>query len=221
MKYYIYISDAKVDMLFPQVPHVIKKKVATEWKIDLKVLSTSRKTETEMEDNRIARLDAVVDYIREYGNVGSVDQPDQYIEDTLAMRWGPYGLSQNPPVFFCGETTETLFGLGGSMQHVIGSGNQGTPLLIAQSSLPILITLLKKESGREERGIEGTFISDEGEEIRAIESIETASGMVSGPKQKVEFLAKRLLQGRGSMRRNTNLKPHVVLATPLYVALAD
>jgi len=167
MKYYIYISDAKVDMLFPQVPHDIKKKVATEWKMDLKVLSASRKTETETDDNRIARLETVVDFIRQYGNVGSVDEPDQYIEDTLTMRWGPYGSSQNPPVFFSGQTEGTLFGLGGSMQHLIGSGNQGTPLLITQSSLPILITLLNKESGRENRGIEGSFVSDEDEEMRA------------------------------------------------------
>lgn len=62
MKYYIYISDAKVDMLFPQVPHDIKKKVATEWKMDLKLLSAARKVETESEDNRIARLETVVDF---------------------------------------------------------------------------------------------------------------------------------------------------------------
>jgi hypothetical protein len=29
MKYYIYISDAKVDMLVPQLPHDIKKKVVS------------------------------------------------------------------------------------------------------------------------------------------------------------------------------------------------
>ncbi len=32
-KYYIYISDAKMDMLLPQVPHGLKKKVATEFKL--------------------------------------------------------------------------------------------------------------------------------------------------------------------------------------------
>src|SRR5260370_38180925 len=32
-KYYIYISDAKIDMLLPQVPHDLKKKVATEFKL--------------------------------------------------------------------------------------------------------------------------------------------------------------------------------------------
>jgi len=47
MKYYIYISDAKVDMLFPRVPHHITKKVALEFKMDLKLLSAPPETEAE------------------------------------------------------------------------------------------------------------------------------------------------------------------------------
>jgi len=43
MKFYLYVSDAKVDMLFSQVPHELKKKVATEWKIDLKLLDLLRR----------------------------------------------------------------------------------------------------------------------------------------------------------------------------------
>ncbi|HLH02645.1 MAG TPA: hypothetical protein VKX25_07740 [Bryobacteraceae bacterium] len=58
MRYYIYISDAKIDMLWPQVPHAVKKKVANEFKIDLKAFSASRKVETEAEDSRIARPEA-------------------------------------------------------------------------------------------------------------------------------------------------------------------
>lgn len=38
MKYYIYISSLKVDMLFEQLPAPLKKKIAAELKIDLKIL---------------------------------------------------------------------------------------------------------------------------------------------------------------------------------------
>lgn len=114
MKYYVYISDAKVDMLFPQVPHEIKKKVALEFKMDLKLLSESRKTETESDDNRIARLETVVDFIREFGNVGTVDEPNEYIEGILPMRWGPY-MNNNgidsPVVYFGGETEKQSWDL--------------------------------------------------------------------------------------------------------------
>jgi hypothetical protein len=144
MKYYIYISDAKVDMLFPQVPHDIKKKVALEFKMDLKLLSASRKTKTETEDNRVARLETVVDFIQEYGNVGSVDEPDQYVADTLLMRWGPYnGDPESGVVYFGGETPSTVVGLGGSMRHVVG--NAGTSEAYGDSLTPFLMSVLAKE----------------------------------------------------------------------------
>ncbi len=85
MKYYVYISDAKVDMLLPQITQEQKKKLATEFKIDLKILSASRKTETEMDDNRITKLEAVCEFIRQYGNLGTVDAPDEYIEDSMPL----------------------------------------------------------------------------------------------------------------------------------------
>ncbi len=66
MKYYLYISDAKVDMLLPQVPHHAKKKTSTELGFDLKVLSAKYKSEAETDSDRISRLEAVVDFIREY-----------------------------------------------------------------------------------------------------------------------------------------------------------
>jgi hypothetical protein len=119
MKYYIYISDAKVDMLLPQIPHEIKKKVATEYGVDLKFLIAKRKVESEAEDNRITRLEAVLAFIREYGNVGSVDQPDEYCEGIMPMRF----LAPNyaPVVYVSGHTEKTMLGLGGSAKHMIGA----------------------------------------------------------------------------------------------------
>jgi hypothetical protein len=75
-------------MLLSQVPSDEKKKIATEFKIDLKGLGVSRKTERESESNRYTRLEAVVAFIREYGNLGTVDEPNEYIEDELPMSWG-------------------------------------------------------------------------------------------------------------------------------------
>src|SRR5713226_1064025 len=92
MKYYIYVSDAKIDMLFPQVPHDIKKRVAVEWRIDVKVLGASRRSESESEDNRIARLNSVVSFLRSRSDLGTVDAPAEYIEGKLPMKWGPYEL---------------------------------------------------------------------------------------------------------------------------------
>ena len=104
MKYYLYVSDAKVDMLIAQIPHDTRQRIANEFKIDLKIVSASRKTDRTAGDNRFARLETVVGYIREYGNVGSVDEPDEYIEGSLRMQralspWGrqPARRCQTPP----------------------------------------------------------------------------------------------------------------------------
>lgn len=226
MKYYIYISDAKVDMLFPQVPHDIKKKVATEWKMDLKLLSASRRVETEGEDNRIARLETVVDFIREYGNIGTVDEPDEYIEDTLQMRWGPFmeNLEETPVVYFGGETEKTFVGLGGSMHNVIG--NAGPSNANSRSATPALLDFLYRELNIN-KPID--LFSDEPDFYREYlkevatpsECVALAATSLHGPEQNVEFLAKRLAYGPVDRSEDPDRKPFALLATPLYVAMAD
>jgi hypothetical protein len=84
-------------MLPPQVPHELKKKVAFEFKLDLKLLSASRRSETEGADDRIARLETVVNFIRETGDIGSVDAPREYVEDALPMKWGATSQNQIAP----------------------------------------------------------------------------------------------------------------------------
>ena len=76
LKYYLYISDAKVDMLLPQVPLDIKKRIATKFNLDLKSLTSS---EVHSPADRIARLEAVVSFVQKVGNIGTVDRPDEYL----------------------------------------------------------------------------------------------------------------------------------------------
>lgn len=218
MKYYVYISDAKVDMLLPQIPHEEKKRLATEFKFDLKLLSGSRRTETESEDNRFTRLEAVVAYIREFGNIGSVDEPAEYIEDNLEMRWGPYEPDNKtePLVYFGGTTDQTIVGLGGSLVHVIG--NTGTSATDSASATPVLLARLKKELS-----IDRPIVSSDNDALNSalaqpgdwsLRAVELATTQMEGPMQLMEFMARRLLYGRGISK-----KKKVLLATPLYVAL--
>jgi hypothetical protein len=228
MKYYIYISDAKVDMLFRQVPHDIKKKVALEFKMDLKLLSASRRTESE--DNRIARLETVVDFIREYGKLGSVDEPDDYVADSMSMRWGDYAGGWDEPspvVYFGGETDRTIVGLGGSAKHVLG--NAGESPAHSHSATPVLIKFLASELE-----LQGSDKLQQAEKDSASEgvskgrfspimAVELATLQMQGPLQNVEFLAKKLMYGPVERFDDDPRykRKHVLLATPLYVALAD
>jgi hypothetical protein len=117
MKYYLYISDAKVDMLLPQVPHETKKKIAIDFGMDIKIFRAGRKSEEETEENRVTRLEAVVTFIREFGNVGTVDDPDEYIDDTQPVWWGPL----ENMAYFSGKTEKTTFALAGSARHLLGA----------------------------------------------------------------------------------------------------
>jgi hypothetical protein len=211
MKYYIYISDAKVDMLFPQVPHDIKKKVATEWKMDLKLLSASRRTETESDDNRVARLETVIDFIREYGNLGSVDAPDEYIQDTLLMRWGP-SKDEDGMVYFSSKTDRTIVGLGGSMRHVIGS-NSGEARPYSHFVFDAL-KFLSQQLRVQARNSKAK---------QARNAVESATQWMVGPQQRLEFVAKRLSYWDKLPPDFERDEGHtcVLWATPLYVAMAD
>jgi hypothetical protein len=224
MKYYIYISDAKIDMLLQQISHDAKRKIATEFKIDLKILSASRKAETETDDSQITRLEAVCNFIREYGNVGSVDEPDEYIEDTLPMSWGIVG--HDPCyAYFSGITDKTIIGLGGSARHVLGhSSSEAESLyLTLMSHAYSLHDALKKGVGDDNEV--PIYEGDLTKTPPLIGVYFAAEGMMRQPVQRLEFIAKRLTESRVDKKCARYLEmtegKNLILATPLYVALAE
>lgn len=249
MRYYIYISDSKVDMLLPQIPSEAKRKIATEFKIDLKVLSALRKSETETTDNRFSRLEAVCAFIRNYGNVGSVAEPDDYVYGSMPLRM----LTDRNFVYFGGSVQEanTIVGLSGSVKHLIGI----TPPTNAYGSSSLLsytATFLRTIIDSIESNVEvskAQLRNTLNDAVRVTQSM-------GGPEQHFEFLAKRLLYEKILVKRlayQKNLvlrfsdegkpiydevddKPAesaagheaqqgsetcVLLATPIYVALSD
>ena len=68
-------------MLLPQIPHDTKRKIATEFKIDIKVFGAARRTETETQENRIFRLETVAEHICTNEDVGTIDQPATFCRD--------------------------------------------------------------------------------------------------------------------------------------------
>jgi hypothetical protein len=228
MKYYLYISDTKIDMLYPQVPHAVKSKVAMEFKIDVKVLSASRTTERESEENRIVRLETVVNFIRESGRLGNVDEPKEYVEGHLIMMSGSYGFGEydeeqnDAVIYYGGQTENTVVGLGGSAKNLIGNAALATMQGHAHShsATPSLLAYLSKElnltlPGRRVRPL-GFGLEDREDE--ALIAVSLATRQMKGPEQNVEFVAKRLAFGKPPSHEPTK---NVLLATPLYVAMKD
>lgn len=205
-------------MLLPQIPHEVKKKIATELKLDLKLLSISRKSEAEADLDRYTKLEAIISFIRKYGNLGSVERPDEYFEDTLEMRWGTYGDIFTPPertfVYFGATTENTIVGLGGSPKHVIGNNvSRSAP---SGSIEPYLVSYLIEHLGSNQKETDFPYENAPSgrEEYRALEGVSIATAQMEGPKHRLEFLAKRMLYGKCDGQQ-------ILLGAPLYVAMRD
>jgi hypothetical protein len=221
-------------MLYPQVPHQLKEKVATQFGFDIKVLSASHRREAEGEENRFTRLDVVAQFIRDFSRLGSLDQPDDYFEGTMSI--GAAFFPHNAPMFvyFGGQTDRTHVGLWGSLKHVIGHSAAPSGQIYGSSVLDAMWHLIRdldhdfqpsspSESARlQQLALRARICIAEntkngfsllGEHWWAL--LHTVNSYTRRePQQRVEFMAKRLLECTVSGQT-------FVVGTPLYVALAD
>lgn len=211
-RYYVYISDAKVDMMLSQIDPGFGRRITTEAGAGLKLFS-ARRTVQAPEPDHIARLERVLRHLEEEGRVGDVDEPGPFFRGRLPMRWGPLPGGGASTVYFAGRTARTILGLGGSGGHVLGPAAP-PPAQFAPSSLPALLAGL------------GAALAGETGELPADDEhlgwVHTAGRLLRGPLQEVEFVARRLLAGP-SPYPEIDGRPdlRVLLGSPLYVALAD
>ncbi len=210
MKFYVYVSDTKVDMLYGQIPPPIRAGIATELKLDLKLISVNLSKSTP-ETTRYSKLQLVSTFIENNEEIGTVDNPRTYFREVMSMRWGPLG-EEDAMVYFGGVTDQTIVGLGGSLKHVIGApgptdiehGTYGFPVSWPQPMLNAL-----RNVTRTTKSISG--VSD-------MEIIAYTTTRLEGPIQKFEFLATRLQEGAYHMFGNQS---KVLLGSPIYVAIAE
>ena len=200
MKYYLYISDAKVDMLIQQIPHNVKKNIGPELKFDLKILSASRKTEVVSADDRIGRLEAVCEFIQQFGNVGTVEEPQEYLADVLDMTWETYGLKDGNErdrlVYFAGVSKRNVLGLAGSVIHLVGRPTPSRELLFTiggGSEFPYILRFLHEVLSGERHGNSFLYGNESPEQTWIEDTYRFSHRLMDGPKQRLEFLAKRLL----------------------------
>ncbi|MFY9620903.1 MAG: SAVMC3_10250 family protein [Pyrinomonadaceae bacterium] len=215
MEYFIYISDTKLDMLLSQISPEQKGRIESDLKIDFKLFGAARKTVVDNEKNRHVKLEVVASFIRDFGNLGTVDAPDEYIEDSLEVRWGPFKGASSPVVYFGGMTSETIVGLGGSVHHVLGNKGQGNAF--SGSVTPFLLAYL--EEHLDIPSDQGALPESSDMSLRAVH---LATSSMKGPKQRIRFMAKKLLYGPSPYPdRDSRSDMSVLLATPIYVALEE
>ena len=76
MKWYLYRSDAKLRMLYPQIGSRGDARKTIEWKLSAGVGSLSRKVEREETVDEDDMLKAVMQELEEAGQVGTVYEPN-------------------------------------------------------------------------------------------------------------------------------------------------
>lgn len=208
IKYYIYISYTKVDMLFNQIPVDLKKRVAAELKIDLKFISTTFK-EAVASETLISKLNLVTKAIEESGDMGDISNPKQYFAGKLDMGWGTPAFmhhldepKKEEMVMFGGSPdSEKIVGLVGSRAHMLGE--VGNPVHASYARPDFL---RKIADGLSESPSE---VNSE-DMYGAFYATRHAALFWEGETQYVEFTAKTFLS-----------REDILLGSPLYVALAS
>ena len=88
MKYYIYISTSKIDMLFQQIPISILEKICAELNLNLGIISLTIKSKEDIEGSKMEKLKIVIKYIEKNFKVGSPDQPTEYFKGYITNELG-------------------------------------------------------------------------------------------------------------------------------------
>jgi hypothetical protein len=224
-RYYVYVSDAKVDMVLGQIPQSVLSGIAAELKLDLKILGLTL-SQKEREENRYSRVAAALEYLDATVEIGTPETPTAYFRATMNMRWGvfgaaAYGRPAAPVVFFGGVRGDLAVALTGSPHHVIGAPPD-TEMRKGFASYGIV----------DPEEYSGALRVDEPEQLdneaRAQGTFTTAEDFlrnIRGPSQPVEFVA-RVLAKRPRMYGLSGPDPigdctDVLLGSPFFVALAE
>lgn len=223
MKYYLYISDAKVDMLYPQIPKTILEQIVGDLHLDIEIpgihlMLTTKKEQSP--ESRYAKVKIVSTFIEEHYRVGSIDNPGKsWFAGKMLMSWSP--VTDSEAVFFGGRTKNSYVGLGGSLKHIIGNNTRADVSAdfggTYGSQTPQLIDILNKR-------YHVPPPKDPDERIILTETVWYAQDVLAAmPKQHMEFLALKYCHDTVEVgeKKEGNVPSHVVLGTPLYVALSE
>jgi hypothetical protein len=225
LRYYVYVSETKVEQLYAQIPLKLRDKVAAKLTIDLKLIK-GEVERRQPQESLFSKLDIVREYLENEGLIGTADDPKSFFGEIMPLSWDTY-LSERESArfaYFGGRTKETVIGLGGSFKHII-AGPTVEKIGAARSGLPFLrealSETLKEEETASEAPLERTSL------LKDVVRVSRTTGKAYSAS--MEFVAKRLIDGivnpvqwfepgigevsLGAMK--------VLLGTPLYVAMAE
>lgn len=206
MKYYVYVSKSKVDLLYPQIPPKFLKQVETKIEINLQVLNISF-GEKSFDETMYSRLSTLIEYLESTGKVGTIADPKEYFYGKIHLQWAEI----HPNIVFYGGILNNIaLALGGSMKHVLGYESVGVEKGISHT--PWLVEVLSHE-------IENIILppnmggmSAEENERRILGSADSWANTLSERAfERFELVAKTLKTG-------TYHNHKILIGTPIFVA---
>lgn len=216
LRFYLYRSRNKIDMLYTQLQRPKNASKIT-WK------GKSRGAKKEQSGEEIdEKLDKVLQRLNEEGQIGSLFEQCPYIKATLPMRWGLYndnGIRDpdvGPMVYFGYADEKVLLGMAGSSSNV--EGMYGLTSTSSRSITPMVVEFLLRGMHTGERP-SGYGHMSEGPTQHVYEGLALANYYLRGVEQTVEFVAKVIARDEQCrLRREKTLWGLGIIATPLYVA---
>ena len=121
-RYYLYVSDTKLDMLFEQIAPELRKRISAEVKVDLKLASITLRGADSQGPTRMDKLRIVERFIYRHHIVGTVEKPGlEFFHGQLSMNWG----CTDDAVLFRSDDRENsrCVVLSGSRRHVLGEAS--------------------------------------------------------------------------------------------------
>jgi hypothetical protein len=89
LRYYVYISDYKLDMLYEQISPALRRRISGEFNVDLKLVGLTLRGSEQPEATKMAKLRTVEHYIDKHHHVGDISNPGrEFFRGSMDMQWG-------------------------------------------------------------------------------------------------------------------------------------
>jgi len=122
LKYYVYISEAKVSMLYPQIPPAFLSAAEAELKVNLGVVSGGLKSQSPEHSKELAsQVGTLAAYLRKHEKIGTLDEPQAWFQATADLHWGVVTEYVSNIAFFGGRVGDRTLALLGSSESIVGA----------------------------------------------------------------------------------------------------
>ncbi|MEU6578309.1 SAVMC3_10250 family protein [Streptomyces sp. NPDC046805] len=203
LRYYVYISQTKLEILIPQIPARLLRSLEAEIKINVSVFAAGvKKTASAPSPELAAKAGVLGNYLeKQTGWVGTLTDPGRYVKGVASLQYGVMRDYAAELAIFGGEVDGVKIALIGSPASLIGVAADTA----ANHSLDYYVLKFLRGEAESARGSSEGWTPYEAAVDGALNA-----GVLPPTCLRLEFLAKPLFYN-----------DRVLVATPIYVALAD